>query len=117
MFFVYFVHAVLSVAFKDDNLLVAVKPAKTDIYDFESRVKVSYPSARLAHRIDTNTQGLVVFTLNDVAEKEAYRAFKTRLIKKAYLAEVYGVFSPLSGRLTDYLIKDEKHGGMKSNTY
>ena len=103
----------LTVAFKDDNLLVAVKPAKTDIYEFESLIKVNYPSARLAHRLDTNTQGLVVFTLNDVAEKEAFRAFKSRLIKKAYLAEVYGVFSPLSGRLTDYLIKDEKSGTVK----
>lgn len=103
----------ITVAFKDDNLLVAVKPAKTDIYDFESRVKGSYPSARLAHRIDTNTQGLVVFTLNDIAEKEAYRSFKSRLIKKTYLAEVYGVFSPRAGRLTDYLLKDEKSGTVK----
>lgn len=101
------------VAFKDDNLLVAVKPAKTDIYDFESKVKSEYPTARLAHRLDTNTRGLVVFSLNDVAEKEAYNAFKLRLIEKTYIAEVYGVFSPLSGTLTDYLVKDDESGTVK----
>ena len=103
----------LAVAYKDENLLVAVKPAKTEIYDFEKRVRGEYPTARLAHRLDTNTCGLVVFTQNVVAEKEAYKAFKERLIKKTYIAEVYGVFSPASGTLADYLIKDEKSGTVK----
>ena len=103
----------VSYAYKDENVLVAVKPAKTDIYDFESGVKREYPAARLAHRLDTNTQGLVVFTLNPVAEKEAYNAFKERLIKKTYVAEVYGVFAPPSGTLTDYLVKDEASGTVK----
>lgn len=103
----------VTIAYKDDNLLVAEKPAKTDIYDFEGQIQQSFPSARLAHRLDTNTQGLVVFTLNDIAEKETFAAFKSRLIKKSYFAEVYGVFSPSAGRLCDYLLKNEQSGEVK----
>lgn len=99
--------------YKDDNLLVADKPSKITSEDFETIVKKQYPSARLCHRLDTNTDGLLCFSLNDDAYDELSEAFKKRTVSKRYLAETYGKFDKPTATLTDYLVKDAKRGLVK----
>ena len=48
-----------------------------------------------------------MFSLNSDAETELLKAFKDRTISKYYLAEVYGSLKSNSGRLEDYLVKNE----------
>lgn len=60
------------------------------------------------HRLDTNTQGLIVFAKNRAAEEELVRAFKARLVKKRYTAVCKDNFTAESGSLRHYL---EKCGG------
>ena len=53
-------------------------------------LKISYDTLYAVHRIDRNTQGLVVFAKNIQAEKELLEAFKKRTIIKKYLLKVRG---------------------------
>ncbi len=65
------------------------------------------------HRLDRNTQGLIIFAHNNSAEEELLAAFKDRRIIKTYIALCRNNFKQKQGVLTDYLIKDDKKGEVK----
>lgn len=58
------------------------------------------------HRLDRNTQGLIVFAKNRAAEAELLAAFKDRGVEKTYIALCKNKFIKGSGLLTAYLKKD-----------
>ena len=103
----------LNVLYKDENILVLDKPCGITSEDFEALTVKEYPSCKLTHRLDRNTSGIIVFSLNENSYKELLKAFKERSIDKYYLAEVYGSFNEEKGVLTDYLIKDNKKSLVK----
>ncbi len=103
----------LSVLFEDENILVLDKPSGITSEDYEKQVQNDYKTAKLCHRLDRNTSGLIIFSLNDMAETELLKAFKTRRIEKYYLAEIYGAFYSNEGVLTDYLVKDSSSSLVK----
>ena len=83
----------LRVLFEDDNLLACRKPkgiASEGEGSFETLVRALYPEARLLHRLDTNTDGVILFSRTEVAYRELFDAMKNGLIEKEYFAEVYG---------------------------
>ena len=84
----------VKVVYEDDNILVANKPkgiASSGESSFESLVKAEYgENTILMHRLDTNTDGLLLFAKNPTAERELYAAIKKGEITKGYRAEVYG---------------------------
>lgn len=78
-----------STIYKDTNILIVNKRAGIEIVsendrDLLSILKKEYPNVIAVHRIDRNTEGLVIFALNKEAERELLDAFKTRngIIKK-----------------------------------
>lgn len=78
-----------SEVYVDENILVVNKRAGIEIISNTERdlltfIKQKYTSAVAVHRLDRNTEGLVIFALNMQAEKELLNAFKTReeIIKK-----------------------------------
>lgn len=97
----------------DENILVCYKPSGITSEDFYAKVKAKNPSAGFIHRLDRNTDGLMVFSLGERAESELLRGFKERTFKKYYLAEVYGVPKKSQASLTGYLIKDGERGLVK----
>lgn len=103
----------LAILYVDENILVLDKPCGITSEDYESLVKKEYPLAKLTHRLDRNTSGVIIFSLNDGAYSELLKAFKDRSIEKYYLAEVYGAFLKDNGVLTDYLIKDSEKSLVK----
>lgn len=103
----------LTVLFEDENVLALDKPSGITSEDLEVLVKNTYKSAKLCHRLDRNTSGIILFSLNDDAEIELLKAFKSRTISKYYLAEVYGKLNADFGRLEDYLVKDENLSEVK----
>ena len=103
----------LKIIYVDDNVLILDKPCKITSEDFETIVKQTYKTAELCHRLDTNTDGLICFSLNESAKNALYNAFKNRTVKKYYLAEVYGEFAKKSGAFSDYLVKDASSGTVK----
>lgn len=102
-----------NVIYEDENLLVLVKPKGITSEDFYSLVKKSRPSAYFTHRLDRNTDGIMLFALNEQAYHELFEGFKNRTFKKYYLAEVAGVPKEKKKTLTAYLLKDEKKAEVK----
>ena len=64
------------------------------------------------HRLDRNTEGLVVFAKNESAKKKLDIAFKERRVKKFYLAEVAGDFVA-NALFKAYLKKDAEKALVK----
>ena len=62
------------------------------------------------HRLDVNTEGLVIFAKNQKTAQEMRTAFENGYIDKTYLALCFGTLrtSPLT--LTGYLVKDTRTG-------
>lgn len=60
------------------------------------------------HRLDRNTEGLMVFAKDkDIAEK-LEGAFKNKTVHKFYVAEVVGKFDNVEKTYKDYLLKDSE---------
>ncbi len=102
--------------FEDDNILICFKPAgmETTLQDkaFDSPCLEEIFPYRAMHRLDKNTEGLVVMAKNPVAYQALFEAFKRHQIKKHYLAIVSG--KPLrQAHLVAYLQKDAKNNRVK----
>ncbi len=102
-----------NVIFEDENVLAVIKPKGITSEDFYELVKKSRPTAYFVHRLDRNTDGIMLFALNEASNEELLKAFKERTFEKYYLAKVAGVFDKKEGTLTAYLLKDEKKSEVK----
>ncbi len=102
-----------NVLFEDENILVAIKPKGITSEDFYELIKKARPSAFFVHRLDRNTDGIMLFALNPTANNELLKGFKNRTFKKYYSAKVYGTFDKKAGTLEAYLLKDEKKSEVK----
>jgi len=62
------------------------------------------------HRLDVNTEGLVIFAKNATTATEMRKGFESECVDKTYLALCFGQLrkSPLT--LTGYLVKDARSG-------
>lgn len=83
------------ILFDDGHLLAAVKPQGLPALPdqdgvgadtMEARLKRTHPDARLCHRLDAATGGVMLAALDDETEKAAFEAFKRHEMKKAYRA-------------------------------
>ena len=114
-------------AYEDDNILVAYKPKGVQS-NFEGDIKSKDNLAVyfdelvkqdkkhdliICHRLDTNTEGLVIFAKNKYAHKQLLEAFKDNQIHKEYIALVYGKLPKIQDILSNYILKDEKTGFSK----
>jgi len=73
--------------FEDDNILVVNKPAFIDSYEVEA----IYPYAKLIHRLDRETSGVLLLAKNEDFLKKAIEEFRNRRVQKFYSAWVEGV--------------------------
>ncbi len=84
---------------QDDTFLVVNKPhrllsvpgrhpANRDC--LISRLQQQQPQARIVHRLDMDTSGLMVVALNADSHRQLSRAFEQRAVAKRYTAVVYG---------------------------
>lgn len=104
----------IKILFEDDHLLACYKPkgiASEGELSFESSVRSLRPEARLLHRLDTNTDGVILFAKTEIAYRELFAAMKAGEVEKTYLAEVYGHPS-VKGEVTleYYYRKDAEKG-------
>lgn len=100
-----------NLVYSDNNILIVNKRAGIEVVsendrDLLSILRKEYPYVAPVHRIDRNTEGLVIFSLNKDAEKELLQAFKTRngIIKK-YALLVHGRVDISKIKRTIYLKK------------
>lgn len=109
---VYIKDFTLKKIYSDENIAIVYKTkglASEGDSSAESIMRGENTGYVLCHRLDTNTDGLLVFAANGRAYEEIAAAFKNRRVEKRYKALVYGrVESPAV--LRDYLIKDAEQG-------
>lgn len=105
----------LNIIFEDENILIINKPANLEVTGDDSLTSVvhhKYSSSNFlpmpCHRLDRNTNGIVVFAKNEEALNIILDKFKNHEIRKKYLALVYGIPKVKKARLEAYLFKDNK---------
>ncbi|EKE87483.1 pseudouridine synthase [Idiomarina xiamenensis] len=89
----------LTILYRDEQLLVVDKPSgllsvpgkdpahADSVYTRVSRV---LPDARVVHRLDMATSGIMLLTLGKAAQSHVARQFQQRQVSKLYTAEVWG---------------------------
>lgn len=101
--------------YRDENILIVYKPkglkSEGDI-SAESIMTEYEKGAILCHRLDTNTDGLLIFALNESVAEEIAKGFKNEKIEKVYEARVYGKV-PSDAVYRDYLLKNAKEGKVR----
>lgn len=99
----------------DADILVVAKPSgllsvpgkHPDHRDcLEYRVQRAYPDARIVHRLDMDTSGVMVMAMNRAAHRHLGLQFERRKIAKVYQARVAGVMCADEGRVDLPLICD-----------
>lgn len=63
----------------------------------------------IVHRLDSETSGIIVVAKNDVAMRDLQAQFKSRRVKKTYLALVEGIVKPPRGKIDAPIGRDPKH--------
>ncbi len=94
--------------FEDENIIVIDKESGVNseaVFSVLSEEKECY----FIHRLDRNTQGLMIFAKNKESEKELLSAFKARKIEKIYHALCGGVFQKETDVATAYLKKNAQN--------
>lgn len=108
------------ILYVDENVAVVVKPVgvsceadakggKTIAELVLSALRQEEPEAEmplLCHRLDNQTDGLLLLARNEAAERELTEAFKHRHIHKEYTCLVKGIPNPTHRVLEGYLQKD-----------
>lgn len=101
-----------TVVFEDENILIADKfsGVSSEALFSELNGKGSFYAV---HRLDRNTQGLIVYAKTRQAEEELLSAFRDKKITKTYTAVCKNNFKTKQSTLTAYLKKDEREGLVK----
>ncbi len=94
------VNAEIKILYEDESLLVVDKPAPLPVHPsgrfnrntLSKLLETVYPGEklRLAHRLDANTTGVVVFCRTAQAAAQVQSQFDKREVTKVYIAHVHG---------------------------
>ena len=96
--------------YSDENLLIAVKPRGVASEEFCKRISTTENKPiELAHRLDTNTKGLLIMSYNEKTSEALREGFRKGAIIKKYFALVGGTLKEKLD-LRDYLVKDAEKG-------
>ena len=105
----------LDIIFEDENILIINKPSNLEVTGNNSLTTIVHSKysnniflPMPCHRLDRNTNGLVLFAKNDIALNILFDKFKKHELEKKYLALVYGIPKIKKARLESYLFKDNK---------
>lgn len=107
--------APLDIIYEDADWLIADKPVGVPVLPdgrgiggdtMQTRIQAHCPQARLCHRLDTGTGGVLVSAKNDRAEQAALQAFAGHDMLKLYRCIAVGHPAQREACLRDYLIKD-----------
>lgn len=103
----------MNIVYEDDHILVLNKPAnllsvpgKTESDCLETRAIEYNPNARLVHRLDRATSGLIIFGLGYENQVHLQRQFAARTVKKRYVAVAQGLLELDQGTIDKPLICD-----------
>ena len=78
----------IEVIYEDDDIYIINKPPFVTSSDDEIQKKISCPKAKLCHRLDKETSGVIVLAKNNQSLLYMEKLFKEHNVKKRYLALV-----------------------------
>ena len=78
-----------------------------------SRLRLIEPDARLVHRLDAGTAGLMLAAVGEPAERELTNLFREHLIVKRYSATVIGRMPKRHDTLKAFLLKDSQRSTVR----
>lgn len=105
----------LKIVHQDEALIVLDKPSgllsvpgrgPAHADSLASRVQAEFPDARIVHRLDMATSGLIVLARGAAMERALSIAFQKRQVEKLYVAVVAGQIAEDSGEIDLPLITD-----------
>jgi len=105
----------IPILFEDSHFLIVDKPNgllttpgrgpnKQDC--LITRMQIDYPHARIVHRLDMATSGILVLALSHTAQVALGKLFENRCVDKEYIAIVDGKLDEVSGEIDLPLICD-----------
>jgi tRNA pseudouridine32 synthase/23S rRNA pseudouridine746 synthase len=98
--------ASIVVAAKPSGLLAVPGRGAEKLDSLAWRVQQRWPDARVVHRLDMETSGLMVFGLGLAAQRALSMAFEQRRVDKRYIAVVAGLLHEDAGTVDAPLICD-----------
>lgn len=105
----------LDIVYQDDHLLIVNKPSGLLTVPGKdpkhadcliSRVNTVYPTAKIVHRLDMATSGILCLAMHKAAHRHLSMQFQNRQTAKRYIARVAGKLSPKTGSVDLPLICD-----------
>ena len=113
----------LVILYQDDDILLINKPSgllslsgknplNWDSVHYrlvhgQEGVSPAFPEAKLAHRLDFGTSGVMVVGLNAGSVKHLNKQYQARTIQKRYVAMLEGWVAEDQGRVTAAIAKDK----------
>ena len=101
-----------SVIFEDENVLAADKESGVNSEAVFSALSEERP-VYFIHRLDRNTEGVMIFAKTPAAAEELMDCFRERKTQKIYLAAVVGRMEKRHSVEQAYLIKDERAAAVR----
>ncbi|WNO10931.1 RluA family pseudouridine synthase [Teredinibacter sp. KSP-S5-2] len=99
--------------YSDEHLIVVNKPSGllcvpglTEPENLYDSVLTEFPNARVVHRLDMATSGLVIFALSYEAQRELGKLFEQRKVSKKYIAVVHGILDSHYGEIHSPMMCD-----------
>jgi tRNA pseudouridine32 synthase / 23S rRNA pseudouridine746 synthase len=105
----------LDILFQDDTLLVLNKPCGllsvpgkgVDCQDsLATRVQAEYPEAKVVHRLDMSTSGIMLMACGKLSQSQLSKQFQQRQVQKIYIVVVDGKLELDNGEIDLPLITD-----------
>ncbi len=116
---------VVVILYQDDDILLINKPSGLlslsgknplnrdsvhhRLVQGQAGVTPAFPEAKLPHRLDFGTSGIMVVALNAASAQQLNKQFQARTIQKRYLALLEGWVADDQGQITAAIAKDKTH--------
>lgn len=98
----------IKTVYEDDNIIIVNKPKKLEIITETKNISLLNlinPNFFAVHRLDFNTEGLVIIAKNETSKNELDIAFKNSNIKKTYITICKNYPTENQMIFEDYIIK------------
>ncbi|MBH0020800.1 RluA family pseudouridine synthase [Pseudoalteromonas sp. SWXJZ94C] len=113
----------IDILYQDDDILLINKPSgllslsgknplNWDSVHYrlvhgQKGLTAAFPEAKLPHRLDLGTSGIMIVGLNGAASKHLNKQFQARIIHKRYVAMLEGSLAVDEGQITAPIAKDK----------
>ena len=103
----------IEIVYQDTHLIVVNKPpgllsvpGLKEPENLHGTLLQSFPNARVVHRLDMATSGLVIFALSYEAQRAMGKLFEHRKIHKEYIADIHGILNSNRGEIHSPMMCD-----------